>query len=469
MRDLILMGMTAVLCILSPLNQKFGLYGYFWFALMRPDILAWSGANRYSLFIAASALFSNMGRVLPNLPVLIRNPICRVTILLFLVITLSVPLAVKPELCYDPYSLFVRMLVMALLIPLAIREEKELQGLVLVVACSIGLLGGKMGFMGLIAGGARYAQGYGGMMSDNNSLALALAMAVPLCWYSRSMVTAPWAKLGLTLLSLCSVGAVVFTHSRGGALAVGTTLLLVAWRAKHRVLVGLMVVGFFVGAAYLVRESFLSRMATIAEANEEASAKSRIILASSAIKMWLDYPLFGVGFTESNERELISNYVPSEYKEEYKGKVIHNTYLQMLVDSGPLALLPYCWLLFGTIWRMEKFIVRSRRSGDMAAAAIPLAVQTALVTYAVGSTFLSRTSFDFFYILIMIAAAWLEIENGRAVGPTVEMVGSPVMASLRSEDSEPARTKSPVEDKPWMVDPQAKSRFKMGRERRERS
>jgi len=467
MRDLVVMGITLVLCLLSPLNPRLGLYGYYWFALMRPDILAWSGPNRYSLLIAVFTLLSNSGRALANLPVLIRSPLCRTMLLLVVVITLSIPFAVKPELCYEPYSLFIRMILMAFLIPLAIRDKREIRILMVVMAASIGLLAGKFGLAGILAGGARFGQGYGGMLSDNNTMALAFVLAIPLCWFSRLLVTQLWARIGFATLALLSFGGVVFTHSRGGVLAAGIAMLLIAWRAKHRLLVGLMVVGFGIGAVYLVRDSLLDRMATISAPLEEASAKSRVILVRAAVKMWLDYPLLGVGFTENNQQELISSYVPAEYKDGYQGKVIHNTYLQMLVDAGIFSLLLYCWLLFGGIWKLERSIRRAREDGGLEEAAIPLALQTSLVAYAAGSTFLSRSSFDFFYILIMASAAWLEIE--RRADETVDEVAAPGMVRMPAEVSKVEYSGASTGEKPWLGQPQGSSRLRMGREKRERN
>jgi probable O-glycosylation ligase (exosortase A-associated) len=471
MRDLIVMAITAALCILSPFNPRLGLYGYYWFALMRPDILAWSGPNRYSLIIAVVTLAANSGRALMNFSVLLRNPLCRILLLLVAVISLSVPFAVKPELCYEQYGLFMRMIVMALLIPMVITGRKELETLMVVLAVSIGFLAGKAGLSGLLAGGARFAQGYGGMLSDNNTMALAFVLAVPLCWFARLIVEPVWARMGLAALALLSAGGVIFTHSRGGALATGVALMLIAWRAKHRMLVGVLVLGFGAMAAYIVKDSFLSRMSTItslSSVEQEASARSRITLAYAAVKMSLDYPLLGVGFTELNQRALLESYLPQRYKESDGDKVIHNTYLQILVDSGFMALLLYCWLLFGAIWKMEKSIRRlSIQKEGKKAAAIPLALQTALLTYVVGSSFLSRSSFDFFYILVMVAATWLEVERTGSGPEMVEVAGAYRTVSEAPPETAEVTPVAPREKGPRPSEPRGGSRLRMGRERRE--
>lgn len=193
-------------------------------------------------------------------------------------------------------------------------------------------------------------------------------------------------------------------------MAVAVGFLVMAWRSKHRLLAGLVMVLFMGGSAYMVRDSYMDRMSTMLDPTDEASANSRILLAQGALKMAMDYPLFGVGFTEKNEQELITRYLAPELSESFARKVIHNTYLQILVDSGIFALLLYLAMMVGTIGALQRSINR-QKAVSMEAAAIPQALQVALISYMVGAAFLSRTTFDFYYIFLMTAAAWLDIEK----------------------------------------------------------
>lgn len=412
-RSLIVIATVVGLCVLSPLRPVLGLYGYYWFAMMRPDILAWTGANRYSLLLAAVTLFCNTPRILRNLPLVVLNPILRGLALFLLVVTLSVILAVDPSLCTERYLLFLRVFVMAFVIPLILSTPEELRWFFAVLSGSLGLLATKFGLYGVVHGGVLYTGGYGGLLSDNNTMALAFAMAVPMCWYSRLLV--PWkaAKLGFMAMSLFSLATVVFTHSRGGILAAGAGLLLVTLSEKRKLLaLGLLAVAGATGA-FLVWDSLANRMATLKDPQLEGSARSRIILAQSAPKLWLDYPFFGVGFTETNQQRLIFKYVPPEYAVEYSGKVLHNNWLQILVDSGIFAFLIYVWLTFSVFFGMWRAGRRLLSQGDPEGAAIPLAVFASLGVFIVGATFLSRTTFDLFYVLVCVAAAWKELRDGR--------------------------------------------------------
>ncbi|MGB9609795.1 MAG: O-antigen ligase family protein, partial [Bryobacteraceae bacterium] len=431
-RYLIVVATVIGLCILSPIRPVLGLYGYYWFAMMRPDILAWAGPNRYSFLLAAVTLFSNTPRILKNLPLLVVNPVLRGLMLFLLVVTLSVIFAVDPSLCTERYLFFLRVFLMSLVIPLILTTEAELKWFFVVLSGSLGLLAVKYGIYGVLHGGAAFTEGYGGLLSDNNTMALAFAMAVPLCWFSRHLV--PWrmARVGFIVVAALALGGVVFTHSRGGILAVGAGLLLITLLEKRKLIALTLLATAGAGVAYLVWDSLSSRMSTLKNPEAEASARSRMILAQSAPKMWLDYPFFGVGFTETNEQRLIFKYVPPEYAVEYSGKVLHNNWLQILVDSGIFAFLIYVWLLFRTTIRCWKQGRRWRKLEDLTRAAIPSAIASSLGAFMVGSTFLSRTTFDLFYILVCTHVAW-EVIYGRHQGHAPQ----PATAGREFAHSEP--------------------------------
>ncbi len=425
-RYLIVVSIVAGLCVLSPFRPVLGLYGYYWFAMMRPDLLAWAGPNRYSFILAAVTLGSNLPAMIRNLPTAVTNPLLRNLLLFLLVITISVVTAVDPTLCVERYTLFLRVFLMAFVIPLILTGRNELKWFFVVLSGSLGLLGAKYGLYGVLHGGAAFLQGYGGLLSDNNTMALAFAMAVPMCWYSRLLVPWKWARLGFIGASLLCLAAVIFTHSRGGILATGAGLLLIAISEKRKLLAGAVLAAAAAGVSYLVWDSIVTRMSTIRDPLNEASARSRIILAQSAPKMWMDYPFFGVGFTETNQQRLIFKYVPPEYSVEYAGKVLHNNWLQILVDSGIFAFLLYVWMLVSAISRMWRAGRALDKLGDSSGAAIPHAIFASLGTFVVGATFLSRTTFDLYYVLICVAAAWMEIEK-RADAAAVRQAPAAVL------------------------------------------
>ena len=137
--------------------------------------------------------------------------------------------------------------------------------------------------------------------------------------------------------------------SRGGSIALATGILVLLGRAKTETGdVGMPVRRPRLGAIYLVQDAYTARMSTLEAPEEEASAASRIAHAHAAYGIWLDHPFLGVGFGGMNYAAIAPRYgAPDD------GHVAHNTYLQILVDSGTLALILFLAAFFGAILATE--------------------------------------------------------------------------------------------------------------------
>jgi probable O-glycosylation ligase (exosortase A-associated) len=259
----------------------------------------------------------------------------------------------------------------------------------------------------------RFWGGYGGSLSDNNTLALAMAMGVPLGWYAKDLIRHKMVRLSLVGSVFLTVGAVVFTYSRGGTIALAAGFVLVVLHSRRRVLLLIGLAILTLPSVYLVRDTYTGRMETLDStetAEKDRSVRERMETVRVASLMWEDYPLIGVGFGSENQRLLWFRYADtSKYRAPL---VIHNTYLQMLVDSGSFALLAYLALLGGAVLMMERSARRLKRAGSPLYSC-PLAIETGLVVFAVGSTFLTRVTFDFAYLLLMMGASWLIVEPGH--------------------------------------------------------
>lgn len=401
MRELLLLAIVIPLCCVALVKPRLGLYGYLWFALMRPDVLAWSSTTiPYSLALAVSTLLGSLPYV-SGLGVLFSNPLARWLLLLQIPVGVSVLSAQVPALSAYPYSVYVRLILMALLILRYVQTEQHLRQLVVLIAFSLGFLGSKFGVYGLLHGGVRLMGGYEGtMLSDNNTLALALAMAIPLCWYSRALVSARWAKLMFLGMVFANIAAIIMTHSRGAAVSLLAAFLLIIWRAKRRLAILALLAVLCAPALYMMRTSYFDRLATLQNPEEDASAYSRLEYQKAALAMWKDYPWFGVGFGMNNYVRLVPQYLGRN-----DIHVAHNTYLQMLVDSGVFAFLIYVGLLVAVLVWLGKSAKETRQTMP-SLEVYPMALQASLAAFAVGSTFVSRVEFDLFYILLAAAASW---------------------------------------------------------------
>jgi probable O-glycosylation ligase (exosortase A-associated) len=408
LREAIFLPVIVAICLAAPFAPRIGLYGYLWFGLMRPDLLAFAdGKYPLSLALAVSTAIGAI-RYIGQSTLWLKNPFCLLLLLLQVTVGRWVVAAVRPDLSAERYEAYIRMILVLLLIPLLIATAEDCRRLLLVVAASLGFLALKFGIFGLVHGGVDLNSGFGEMLADNNFLALGLAMAIPLCWHCRALTSSSWIRTGWIAVIGSAMAAIVMTGSRGGSVAMLAGLFFVFLRKRPNIVPMLLITAFLAGAIYLMQDRYLSRMETLEDVHREASAESRLLHAAIAVKMAKDYPLLGVGFGGLNYSALAPRYM-DEFNSQLLNHVAHNSYLQMLVDSGIFAFLLYSGLLVYAILWLGRSAARMRDKNPEYEA-IPLAIQGALIVFAVGSTFYSCQRMDLPYIFLMAAAAWRTIE-----------------------------------------------------------
>jgi O-antigen ligase len=174
----------------------------------------------------------------------------------------------------------------------------------------------------------------------------------------------------------------------------------------------------------MVRDAYFSRMSTI-NVNEYGNDEpGRLIFWDAAIRMAKDYPVLGVGFGSRNYAVLLPSYLGIN-----NHSAVHNTYLQMLVDSGIFAMLLYTAMLFGAIiWLGAS--AREMRRTHPGWEYVPIALQVSLLAFSVGCTFYSMQRWDLPYYLMMSAAAWRGIVRSDAFDKEPEAEQSPSELAL---------------------------------------
>jgi putative inorganic carbon (HCO3(-)) transporter len=399
-RELALIAVLVMLCILSLVAPRIGILVYVWFATARPDVFAYS--HKPLFFFVALAVGLGSLRLIPQYPNVVRSWISRLLVLMQIPVAFSIIMAVVPALCMIPYSFYIKVVLMSLLIPIVVVDETMMRRFLLVFALSLGFVAAKFAVWGILRGGATMTSGYGGMIGDNNGLALAMVMLVPMAWHSRELVRSWILKTVLLGITACAAATIIMTGSRGNSLALVVVVMALVLRSRQKTMalitMGLLVIPILA----LVGERYYERMATLRDVSADASASSRLEFARAAFHMWQDYPVFGVGFGQQNYRLLATNYLT---RTSTQSLVVHNTYLQTLVDSGIVALGLFLVLLFGSIWSLGRSARRIKPlRPDLVCC--PRALQVSLIGFAVGCTFYSRPDFEIFYIVLGGAAAW---------------------------------------------------------------
>jgi putative inorganic carbon (hco3(-)) transporter len=434
-RDLIVMAVVYGSLPVIVLRPFYGLMVYSWLAFMRPQDMAW-GASKVlplSQWVAIAMVIGLVLSVGRERLITIKPQ----TVLLLLLagwITISTLLALRPDMAETVYGHYWKAILMSVLATGLVRDRKRLRLLLLLIVFSIGFLGAKRGLYGLARGGVRYADGPGGFMSDNNSFALALNMVLPLLVGFVIVEKQKILRIAAGVAAALCLLTILFTFSRGGLLTLVLVGGLLIWRSRQRFLVAaLLALGlsvFLLFTSDQMSQQYVERAQSINDYEADGSARGRINAWTTSWRVFLDYPLTGVG--PNNLAVVYQRYSPVEER----FRVAHNAYLQLLSECGLPALLLFLGAIGVAWWRLQRL---RRQTAALWVEVQARMLQISIAGFLLGSMFLNTAYSELIYYLLGLSVA-LE-----------------VVARAEAEAGSPAEARpAPAKEVPWWKQPPAR-------------
>jgi O-antigen ligase len=235
----------------------------------------------------------------------------------------------------------------------------------------------------------------GGTLGDANYYGQSLLILVPIALYFMVDGRKRLTKLAGGVASLALVIAIIFTYSRGDALALGIVLVAALLYKRPNPL-------FFVGgllavaiAIPLLPSNYLSRLTTIvdvAKSNKQAilaedSVRGRAGASQAAVEIFLDHPLIGVG-RDNYPLYQLEYLAGTNLAKSSKGIPPHNLYLEVAAEHGLLGILVVGGLLLVTLRALFEARRRFRAAGDHSHAELAAWLSIGLLGYLVSAIFL---------------------------------------------------------------------------------
>lgn len=398
MRDIVIFGIIFGLLPFVFKRPALGALLFTWVSLMNPHRLAYGAAYNFQ-FAAVIAAVTILSMVISKEPK--RFPVTPVTITLLLFyawMNITSPFALEPDLVWREWDRVTKTFLMVAITLMVINTEKNIKLFTWVVALSLGLYGLKGGIFTIASGGHYRVFGpEGSYIAENNSMALALVVALPMIWYLRTLVKNKWLSLGLLAVVIFTSVSAMGSYSRGALLG-GAAMLLFLWlKSAKKVQTGLAVVVMGVLIASVMPEAWYERMDTINDYQEDRSALGRINAWHFAINVANSH-LLGGGFNVFTPRQFMS-YAP----EPLDFHVAHSIYFQVLGDQGYVGLILFLLLMFFS-WRTGTRVIKFCGKNPELKWASDLAkmAQVSIIGYAVSGAFLSLAYFDLYYDIIII-------------------------------------------------------------------
>ncbi len=403
MRDVIILGVIFGSMPLCFINPYFGILMWNWVAVFNPHRFAYGIA--YNFPVAYVVALPTMAGMLFNKK-MNRNVVTRETVLLLLLwiwfaITIfyasTVPLFSQHIGIGLAELLRVsKVLLMTLLTIVLVSSRERLRNLYLVLGLSIGVLAIKGALFGARTGGeARVWGPPDSFLTDNNDLALATNMMLPILFFLAAEEKRQWLKILLRIAFVCGIFSVLLSYSRGGLLGLVIVLSAVALTSRHKILTAAFVLLCAVLVFSYAPEQWMQRMNGFYHGNIDRSAEGRLNAWEFAIVLTQHYPITGGGF-ETFTPDLFERYTPGLF---FAGP--HSIYFQTLGEQGYvglalfLGLLGSCWLSLRRLSRQAKQVPSLRWVGPYS-----YMLRASLLAYTISGAFLPRAYFDMFYTLV---------------------------------------------------------------------
>lgn len=319
-----------------------------------------------------------------------------------------------PERSWYELGEFSKIMLFTLMVLPLINTKWRIHCLLYVIALSLGFYGLKGGAFTIVTGGNFTVLGPpGSFISDNNHLALALLMLIPILRYISLHGDTRWIKIGAFWAVFVVAVAVLGSQSRGALIAavIITPFLVAKGRRRIAVILLLAVVGW-VGYSFMP-PAWQERMATISSYQEDQSASSRIGMWRGAYRVAQDHPIVGGGFSSNYSPAFISRYLePGE-----KIRAYHSIYFMTLAEHGYVGLFLFLLLLTSSYYTFGHVAQLARGQPDMRwMEDLAKMLQVSLMAYATAGAFLSLAKFDFAYHICVMALVLQQMAEARAAG-----------------------------------------------------
>lgn len=275
----------------------------------------------------------------------------------------------------------------------------RIDAVVWTIVLSLFYYGVKGGIFTIVTGGGFHVVGPPHtIIGDNNQLALALLMCLPLANYLRLYCTnknvsrAMLAGMGLTLIS------VLGSYSRGAIIALGA-LAVFGWLRSTRKLLYVGVAAIFlVGALSFMPAAYWSRVNTIQNAQQDQSFTDRLQSWQVTYHYANDHFPFGAGFYGPQLGAIYDSYFPGQTPH-----AAHSIYFQVLGEHGYIGLALYLIVIAGAFVQTVRIRRKVRGRLDLAwIDQLTLMIQMSLVAFCVGGAALSMAYYDMFILLIAL-------------------------------------------------------------------
>jgi probable O-glycosylation ligase (exosortase A-associated) len=410
MRDLAFVIMFVPMLLLSIRHIHTGTMLWIWTALASPNEYFYSYATQIplnKLAVAATfiAVFIDAGRRKPNFDM---HMVFLLLLLLQGILSCSFGLTDFPR-TYDLLDKMTKISILCLVMTTAGRGRLQIHATVLVLCFSLGIKGVLDGLK-FIASAGTYKAADSPTLGDNNYIALAGLMVLPLVLYLIRYCGSRALRVLLTGMFFAICLGIVSTASRGGLIGLVVLGVLSVVQGRRKVAAALLVGALAAGLVLIAPERWSQRMETIQTAEDDSSFMGRVMAWKMNTLVALDRPLLGGGYSALEDPRVFAAYLPRFHALDLiptdaptRPAAAHSIYFEALGDLGFLGLFLFLAMLITGLRNVRRIRILTR--GDPATAwadDLALALRAVVIVFMVTGAALSAVYFEALYVMLTL-------------------------------------------------------------------
>ncbi len=354
------------------------------------------------------------------------------------------------------YQKLIKEIVLFFAITSVMLTRHRIHLVLIVIVLSIGFFSVKEGLIFALTAGGHIILG-SGAIGDNNALATAMLMTIPILYYLYRYSELRLVRLCFMAALVLSVIATVGTYSRGGFVGMLVVGLFMVKNSRRKISTL-----FFLGLACmlvygLAPASWFDRLHTINSATDDGSFMGRVVAWKMSVLVALDHPLTGGGPHSIHRLLVWETYRPLLYRLDFittppadtLPHAAHSIWFEILGDLGFPGLLLFLAILASAFWKCRSIARMTRGQPSLIwAADLARMLQISLAVYAVTGSALSLGYFEMYYIIVALLS-----RLGRTVQQTLTTQARLVKAELPNQHL-PVRTARPAFARTFGTTPQ---------------
>lgn len=280
----------------------------------------------------------------------------------------------------------------------------------IIIVLSIGFFSVKEGLIFALTAGGHKILG-SGAIGDNNALATAMLMTVPILYYLYRYSQLRAVRLCFGAALILSVVATIGTYSRGGSVGMLVVGLFMVKNSRQKLGAVLLLILAAALVYALAPEAWFERLNTINAASDDGSFMGRVVAWKMSVLVALENPLTGGGPHSIHHLLVWETYRPMLPRLDFIATppadtlphAAHSIWFEILGDLGFSGLLFFVAILAMAFWKCRSIARISRDQPSLAwAADLARMLQISLAVYAVTGSALSLGYFEMYYIILAL-------------------------------------------------------------------